>query len=39
MAAARPPDVSLDSDKARNLGFRPDTIEISLQKLKDAVEI
>ena len=37
MAAARPPDVSLDSENAENLGFRPDTIKISLQKLKDAV--
>ena len=39
MAAARPPDVSFDCTKARNLGFRPDTIEMSLKKLKDTVGI
>lgn len=37
MAAARPPDVSLDGTKAKNLGFRSDTIKAALHKLKDTL--
>jgi len=33
MAAARPPDVCLDSTKAQNLGFQPNKIKESLQEL------
>ena len=33
-AAARPADVSLDSTKAQKLGFQPEKIEESLQKLQ-----
>jgi dTDP-4-dehydrorhamnose reductase len=34
MAAMRPLDVSFDCAKAKKLGFQPDTIKVSLQKLK-----
>ena len=39
MAAARPSDVSLDCAKARKMGFQPDTIKLSLQKLRGTAEI
>ena len=34
MLALRPPDVSLDSRKARALGFRPPTLAAELARLQ-----
>ena len=34
MAAPRPRDVSLNNAKAMQMGFRPDPIKVSLERLK-----
>ena len=38
MAAARPPDVSLDSSKAMGLGFKPGSLINELEELRDGVK-
>ena len=39
MPAPRPPDVSLDSSKAMELGFGPNTIRTELEYLRDVIDV